>query len=313
MSLKNYLWTEKYRPTKISDCVLPNDIKKSFQNIVASGTMQNLLLTGTAGTGKTTIAKALCDEMGCDTLVINASLDSGIDVIRSQVTQFASSLSMGGNAKVVIFDEADYLNSNSTQPSLRGFIETFHNNCRFIFTCNFKNRLIEPIHSRCTVIDFKIASKDKPILAGQFLKRVCHILDKENITYDKKVVVELVTKHFPDFRRVINELQRYSASGTIDSGILLNVGEASYKELIGNMKDKNFTEVRKWVAKNSDASSTEIFRTLYDTIGESIEPQSIPQVILILADYSYKSGFVSDQEINTLAALVEIMGSSKFR
>lgn len=313
MSLKNSLWTERYRPTKIADCILPSTVKKSFQDIVDSGVMQNLLLTGSAGVGKTTIAKALCDEMGCDSLVINASLDNGIDVIRSQVTQFASSLSMGGNSKVVIFDEADYLNANSAQPALRGFIETFHNNCRFIFTCNFKNRLIEPIHSRCTVIDFKIAAKDKPTLAGQFLKRVCFILDEEKITYDKKVVVELVTKHFPDFRRVINELQRYSVSGTIDSGILINVGEASYKELISNMKDKNFTEVRKWVAKNSDASSTEIFRSLYDMLSESLEPASVPQAILILADYGYKSAFVSDAEINNIAAMVELMGSCRFK
>lgn len=313
MSLKNSMWVEKYRPVRVADCILPVDIKKSFQNIVDSGNMQNLMLTGTAGVGKTTIAKAMCDEMGCDTLVINASLDAGIDVIRSQVTQFASSLSMGGNTKVVIFDEADYLSPNSTQPALRGFIEAFHNNCRFIFTCNFKNRLIEPIHSRCTVIDFKITNKDKPSLAGQFFKRVCFILDEENITYDKKVVVELVTKHFPDFRRIINELQRYSASGTIDSGILLNVGEASYKELIGYMKEKNFNEVRKWVAKNGDASTSEIFGTLYDLLGDYIEPSSIPQVILILADYGYKASFVANQEINTLAALVEIMGSAKFK
>lgn len=313
MSLKNSLWVEKWRPKTVKECVLPPDIKKSFQDIVDSGVMQNLLLTGTAGIGKTSIAKAMCDEMECDTLVVNASLDNGIDVIRSQVTQFASSLSMGGNSKVVIFDEADYLNANSAQPALRGFIETFHNNCRFIFTCNFKNRMIEPIHSRCTVIDFKIANKDKPSLAGQFLKRVCFILDEENVTYDKKVVAELVSKHFPDFRRVIGELQRYSASGTIDSGILLNVSEASYKELIASMKDKNFTEVRKWIAKNGDASSTEIFRTLYDLLTESMESASIPQAILILADYGYKASFVADQEINNIAAMVEIMGSCRFK
>lgn len=313
MSLKNSLWVEKYRPTKVSECILPADIKKDFQSIVDSGTMQNLLLTGTAGIGKTTIAKAMCDEMGCDTLIINASLDNGIDVIRSQVTQFASSLSMGGNSKVVIFDEADYLNPNSTQPSLRGFIESFHNNCRFIFTCNFKNRLIEPIHSRCTTIDFKIANKDKPKLAGQFFKRISTILENEGITYDEKVVVELITKHFPDFRRIINELQRYSSSGTIDSGILLNIGEASYKELFENLKNKNFNEVRKWVAKNSDASASEIFRTLYDMLNNNMVPASIPQAILIFADYGYKDAFCVDKEINITAAMVELMGSCQFK
>lgn len=313
MSLKNSLWVEKYRPAKISECILPTEVKNSFQAIVDSGVMQNLLLTGTAGVGKTTIAKALCNEMGCDSLVINASLDSGIDVIRSQVTQFASSLSMEGNSKVVIFDEADGLNANSVQPALRGFIEAFHNNCRFIFTCNFKNRLIEPIHSRCTVIDFKVSNKDKPVLAGQLFKRVCNILDLENVTYDKKVVAELITKHFPDFRRVINELQRYSASGTIDSGILLNVGEESYKELIKNMKEKNFNEVRKWIAKNSDSSSTELFRTLYDMLADTMKPASIPQAILILADYGYRSAFVADAEINNIAAMVELMSGCEFK
>ena len=312
-SPKNALWVEKWRPRKVADCILPNETKQLFQDIIASGTMQNLLLTGTAGVGKTTVALALADEMGYDAKIINASLDNGIDTIRSEVTTFASRMSLGGNPKVVIFDEADYLNASSAQPALRGFIEAFHNNCRFIFTCNYKNRIIEPIHSRCTTIDFKIANTDKPVVAGQFMKRVCFILDQEGVKYDKKVVAEMVTKHFPDFRRVINELQRYSVGGTIDSGILLNVNESSYKELIEFMKVKNFNDVRKWVAKNSDASSTEVFRTLYDTLGDHIEPASIPQVILILADYSYKSGFVADQEINMLAALVEIMGTSKFK
>lgn len=313
MERKNYVWSEYYRPKLIEDCILPDEVKQSFRDVVSSGVMQNMLLTGTAGIGKTTVALALAEEMGYDTLVINASLENGIDVIRSQVTQFASSLSMGGNPKVVIFDEADYLNPNSTQPSLRGFMQTFTNNCRFIFTCNYKNRLIEPIHSRCTVIDFKVSNKDKPELAGQLFKRVCSILKQEGVEYDKKVVVELITKHFPDFRRIINELQRYSVSGKIDSGILVNVGEESYKELIGNLRDKNFNDVRRWVAQHSDGSATEIFRTLYDTLGEHIQPASLPQLILILADYSYKDCFVADKEINTCAAMIEIMGSCRFK
>lgn len=313
MERKNYVWSEFYRPKSIDECILPDEIKQSFRDVVSSGVLQNMLLTGTAGIGKTTVALALAEEMGYDTLVINASLENGIDVIRSQVTQFASSLSMGGNPKVVIFDEADYLNANSTQPSLRGFMQTFTNNCRFIFTCNYKNRMIEPIHSRCTVIDFKVSNKDKPALAGQLFKRVCSILKQEGVDYDKKVVAELITKHFPDFRRVINELQRYSVSGKIDSGILVNVGEESYKELIGGLKDKSFNNVRKWVAQHSDGSSVEIFRTLYDTLGEHIQPAALPQLILILADYSYKDCFVADKEINTMACFVEIMGSVKFK
>lgn len=307
------MFVEKFRPRTVGDTILPEAMKKSFQDVVDSGVMQNLILTGTAGVGKTTIAKAMCDEMGIDTLVINASLENGIDVIRSRVTQFASSLSLEGNSKVVIFDEADYLNANSTQPALRGFIEEFHNNCRFIFTCNFKNRIIEPIHSRCTTIDFKIAASEKPALAGQMFKRVCGILNEEGVEYDKKVVAELITKYFPDFRRILNELQRYSVSGRIDSGILLNIGEASYKELIGFLKEKSFNDVRKWVALNSDSSSTEVFRTLYDTMGDYLQPASIPQLILVLADYDYRSAFVSDKEINLTACFVEIMSSCKFK
>lgn len=313
MAVKQYIWSEFYRPKTIAECILPTDIKKTFTDIVESGTMQNLLLTGTAGVGKTTVALALAEEMGYDALVINASLDNGIDILRSKVQQFASSRSLSGNPKVVIFDEADYLNANSIQPALRGFIQTFHNNCRFIFTCNYKNRIIEPIHSRLTEVNFKIIAKDKPVLAGQFFKRLIHILTTENIEFDKKVVAELVSKHFPDLRKVLNELQRYSVGGVIDSGILLNIDESSYKELVGYLKDKNFTEVRKWVAKNSDSTSTEILSTLYNMMSEVMEPQSIPQAVMIIADYSYKSAFVSNQEINTTAALVEIMAGVKFK
>jgi DNA polymerase III delta prime subunit len=313
MAVKQYIWSEFYRPKTIAECILPADIKKTFTDIVESGTMQNLLLTGTAGVGKTTVALALAEEMGYDALVINASLDNGIDILRSKVQQFASSRSLSGNPKVVIFDEADYLNANSIQPALRGFIQTFHNNCRFIFTCNYKNRIIEPIHSRLTEVNFKIVAKDKPVLAGQFFKRLIHILTTENIEFDKKVVAELVSKHFPDLRKVLNELQRYSVGGVIDSGILLNIDESSYKELVGYLKDKNFTEVRKWVAKNSDSTSTEILGTLYNMMSDVMEPQSIPQAVMIIADYSYKSAFVSNQEINTTASLVEIMAGVKFK
>lgn len=312
MDPKNYVWSERYRPTLVEDCILPDELKQPFRDIVKSGVMQNMLLAGTSGTGKTTISLALANEMGYDAKIINASLDSGIDVLRSDITTFASRLSLEGKPKVVIFDEADFLSSQTVQPALRGFMQTFTNNCRFIFTCNYKSRIIEAIHSRCAVVEFKIQSKDKPALASQMFKRVCKILKDENVEYDKKVVVELITKHFPDFRRVIEELQRYSVSGTIDSGILLDVTRDAYKNLFAHMKEKNFTEVRKWVALNADASSTEVFRTLFELSSTYMEPKSIPQAILILADYSYKAAFVADQEINMVAAFVEIMASCNF-
>lgn len=312
MSVENMIWVEKYRPKTIDECILPDSIKATFNSIIESGNMQNLLLTGSAGVGKTTIARALTEQMGYDTMVINASLDNGIDTLRTKVQQFASTKSMTGGLKVVIFDEADYLNPNSIQPALRGFIEAFHKNCRFIFTCNYKSRIIEPIHSRCTTIDFKIESKDKPKLAGAFFKRVTHILEAEHVSYDKKVVAELVSKHFPDFRRVLNELQRYSVGGTIDTGILLTLEETTFRELVTHMKDKNFTEVRKWVAKN-DASIDEVFGTLYSSMSDHVDPSSIPQLVLIMADYGYKAAFVSNQEINMAAAFVEMMSAVKFK
>lgn len=311
--IRNSIWVEKYRPKKIEDCILPETTKDTFRNIVASGVMQNLLLKGTSGVGKTTIALALAEEMGYDALVINASLDAGIDVIRSEVTRHASSLSLSGNPKMVIFDEADYLSASSVQPALRGFIEQFHNNCRFIFTCNFENRIIDPIHSRCSVIDFKISGEDKPTIASLMFKRACSILKKEGIEFDKKVVAQLITKHFPDFRRVLNELQRYSVSGKIDSGILLNLSESSFKELLDQLKAKNFNEVRKWVGVNSDMSAAELFRSLYDHSNDYVLPASLPQLIIILADYGYKDAFVTDKEINIMAAMVEIMASIKWK
>ena len=308
-----YLWVEKYRPQTIDECVLPQSMKDTFHEFINSGELPNFLFAGSAGVGKTTVAKALCNEIGAEYLFINGSEESGIDVLRSKIKNFASSVSLTDAKKVVILDEADYLNPNSTQPALRGFIEEFSNNCRFIFTCNFKNRIIEPLHSRCAVVEFKIENKDKPKIAAAFYRRVMDILSQEKIEADSKVVAEVITKYFPDYRRVLNELQRYSVSGKIDSGLLVNVGEASYSELIKHLKSKSFNEVRKWVGKNSDADTTEVFRTLYDKASDVIEAGSIPQLVLILADYQYKAAFVADKEINIMAALTEIMSGVKFK
>lgn len=307
-----YLWVERYRPQTIDDCILPESLKETFKEYIQSGDLPNFLFYGTAGVGKTTVARALCNEIGADYLFINGSDESGIDVLRTKIRSFASSVSLTDSKKVVILDEADYLNPNSTQPALRSFIEEFADNCRFIMTCNFKNRIIEPLHSRCAVVDFKIPSADKADIAARFFKRVINILNNENIEYDKKVVAELVQKHFPDYRRVLNELQRYSVSGKIDSGILVNLSSESYKQLFKLLKDKNFTEVRKWVATNSDGDTVRIFRELYDHSATLIEPASIPQLVLILADYQYKASFVADHELNLMACLTEVMGGCKF-
>ena len=311
--MDQYLWVEKYRPQTIEECILPESMKKTFKEFIDSGELPNFLFTGGAGVGKTTVAKALCNEIGAEYLFINGSEESGIDVLRSKIKNFASSVSLTDSKKVVILDEADYLNPNSTQPALRGFIEEFSNNCRFIFTCNFKNRIIEPLHSRCSVIEFKIENSDKAKIASNFFKRVCTILKTEGITYEPKVVAELVGKHFPDYRRILNELQRYSVSGTIDAGLLVNLGDESYVELVKFMKDKNFTEVRKWVGKNSDTESTELFRKFYDKAVDYIDQGSIPQMVLILAEYQYRAAFVADREINTMAALTEMMSQLKFK
>lgn len=311
--MQEYLWVEKYRPQKIDDCVLPQSLKNTFKEFIASGELPNFLFCGGAGVGKTTVAKALCNEIGAEYLFINGSEESGIDVLRTKIKGFASSVSLTDAKKVIILDEADYLNPNSTQPALRAFIEEFSNNCRFIFTCNYKNRIIDPLHSRCSVIDFKIENNEKQAIAAGFFKRVSNILSQENIEFDQKVVAELITKYFPDYRRILNELQRYSVSGRIDSAILLNVTEESFKELIKNMKDKNFTEVRKWVAKNSDSDSINIFRQLYDSAFTVMETASIPQLVLILADYQYKAAFVADHELNLMAALTEVMAQCKMK
>jgi len=312
-TIEHYLWVEKYRPQTIDECVLPKGIKKTFKDMVQSGESQNLLLSGGAGCGKTTIAKALCSELDTDVIVINCSEDGNIDTLRTRIRDFASSVSISGNKKVVILDEFDYSNAQSTQPALRGFIEEFSDNCRFILTCNFKNRIIEPIHSRCTVVNFLIPNKEKPQLAMGFMERVKYILDEEGIPYEEKVIAELIKKHFPDFRRILNELQRYSIAGSIDVGILTQIGEVDTKKLITAMKEKDFTSVRKWVVENIDNDPTQIFRKIYDGMYDYFEGNSIPKVVLIIAEYQYKSAFVADAEINLTACLVEIMMECDFK
>ena len=307
------LWVEKYRPSKISDTILTDDLKTTFQTFVDEGYIPNLLLSGGPGVGKTTVAKAMLDEIGATYMMINGSEESGIDVLRNKIKNFASTVSMDGNRKFVILDEADYLNPQSTQPALRGFMEEFHKNCGFILTCNFKNRIIEPLHSRCSVVEFKIPTSDKPKLAGQFFKRVTQILTEQNVQFEPKVVAAVVEKHFPDWRRVLNELQRYSASGTIDSGILVNVSETNMNDLVTFLKEKDFKAIRKWVANNMDNDPTQVYRKIYDTLYEQIEPSTVPHLVMAVADYQYKSAFVADQEINMLAFMIEVMTQVKFK
>jgi DNA polymerase III delta prime subunit len=314
--MSDHLWVEKYRPKKIEECILPEETKKTFSNFVKQGELPNIILSGSAGTGKTTVAKALCEELDLDYIVINGS-DEGrhIDTLRNQIKNFASTVSLTGQKshKVVILDEADYMNAESVQPALRNFIETFYKNCRFILTCNFKNKIIDPLHSRCTVIDFAIKNGQKVKTANQLLTRLCDILTIEKIEFDKKVLAELIQKHYPDFRRTINELQRYSVRGKIDSGILFNLTEANYKGLIKALKDKKFNDMRKWVVDNLDKEPSSLFRGVYDFLYENLDSKSIPQAILIIAGYQYKSAFVADQEINMVACLTEIMASCKFK
>jgi len=311
VSKEQFLWVEKYRPHKLDDCILPDDQLKTFREFVATGEIPNMLLCGSAGVGKTTIARAICEELGCDYIIINGSEESGIDVLRTKIREFASSVSFGGKTKVVILDEADYLNPNSTQPALRAFIEEFANNCRFIFTCNFKNRIIAPLHSRTAVIEFKLTKADRPKMAGRFMKRLSDILATENVTFDEKVVAEVLKKHFPDYRRVLNELQRYSVSGTIDEGILVNVQEVNMKELVASLKSKDFKKMRNWVVDNIDNDPNLIFRKIYDTILDEVKYPS--QLVLLLADYQYKAAFAANPEINLVACLAEIMAGMEWK
>ena len=307
------LWVEKYRPSKISECILTDDLKKTFQTFVDEGKIPNLLLTGGPGGGKTTVAKAMLEELGATYMMINGSEESGIDVLRNKIKNFASTVSMDGNRKFVILDEADYLNPQSTQPALRGFIEEFHKNCGFILTCNFKNRIIDPLHSRCSVVEFRIPTTEKPKLAGEFFKRVQTILGEEGVQYQPKAVAGIVEKYFPDWRRVLNELQRYSVSGMIDSGILVNISETNMKDLTTFLKEKDFKSIRKWVANNLDNDPARMYRKVYDALYEDIQPQTVPHLVLATADYSYKSAFVADQEINMLAFMIEIMTQVQFK
>ena len=311
MVMSEFLWVEKYRPQTISDCILPDGLKQTFQEYVDAGEISNMLLCGTAGTGKTTVARALCNELGCDYIVINGSDESGIDVLRTKIRDFASTVSFESKAKVVILDEADYLNPNSTQPALRAFIEEFSGNCRFIFTCNFKNRIIEPLHSRTAVIDFKIDKKDRPEMAQKFMGRMQYILTQEGIPYEQNVLAELLMKHFPDYRRVINELQRYSRSGSIDSGILSNIAEINTKGLIDSLKDKDWKKMRQWVVNNVDNDPQGVYRKVYDALIDKVK--QVPHLVLLIADYQYKSAFVADQEINLTACLTDIMASVEFK
>lgn len=311
----NFLWVEKWRPKKVEDCILPEDTKKTFLDFIKKGEIPNLLLSGPPGIGKTTIAKALCEQLGADYYVINGS-DEGrfLDTVRNQAKNFASTVSLQGNGrhKVIIVDESDNTTAD-VQLLLRANIETFYNNCRFIFTCNYKNKIIEPLHSRCAVIDFTIKGKEKTKLAGSFFKRLQNILDEERIEYDQKVLVEIISKHFPDFRRVLNECQRYAVGGKIDAGILASFSDISVDELIKYLKEKNFTEVRKWVVSNLDNDANLILRRVYDSCYNHLTPQTIPAAVLVIAKYLYQSSFVADQEINLLAALTEIMVDCEFK
>jgi len=308
---QEFLWVEKYRPRTLADCILPADQKKIFQEMLSKGEIQNMLLCGGAGMGKTTIARALCEELQTDYIIINGSEESGIDVLRTKIKQFASTVSFSGKPKVVILDEADYLNPNSTQPALRAFMEEFSSNCRFIFTCNFKNRIIPPLHSRTAVVEFKLPKSEKPRIAAAFFKRVLEILKHENVKADDKVIAKVIEKHFPDYRRILNELQRYSSSGNIDEGILVNMGEINMQELTAALKDKDWKKMRTWVVNNIDNDPQTLFRKFYDTLSDNVV--QVPQLVLLLADYQYKSAFCADQEINLVACLTEIMASVEFK
>ena len=309
--LEEFLWVERYRPKTVADTILTDDLKKTFQRFVDQQNIPNLILSGTAGVGKTTVAKAMCEQLDCDYIVINGSMNGNIDTLRNDISQFASSVSLSGGRKMVILDEADYLNPQSTQPALRNFMEEFSANCGFILTCNFVDRIIEPLHSRCSVVNFRIKKSELPLLAKQFMQRVCGILETESIPFEKPVVAEVIKKHFPDWRRVINELQRYSATGSIDTGILRNFSDDSLTALMKYMKDKNFTAVRKWIGE-SDLEASEFFRAFFDKAENHIAKASIPQLVLHLAKYQYQNSFAADPEINLVACATEIMADCEF-
>ncbi len=309
---KDFLWCEKYRPKTISETILPKALKDTFQKMVETGEIQNMIFSGTPGLGKTTVAKAMCNELGLDYILINGSEEGNIDTLRGKIKQFASTVSLQGGYKVVILDEADYLNPQSTQPALRGFIEEFSDNCRFILTCNFKNRIIEPLHSRCGVYEFNTAKKDMPEVASQFFKRLIQVLEGEGVEHTPQGVADMVSKYAPDWRRTLNEAQRQAVTGAISADVSNN-DNSNITDLIQHLKAKDFKKMRQWVTNNMDVDTSAIFRKLYDTAFEYIEGKSIPQLVLILADYQYKDAFVADKELNTVACLTEIMAQVGFK
>jgi DNA polymerase III delta prime subunit len=310
---EEFLWVEKYRPHKIEDCILPEELKATFQEFVNSGSIPNLILSGTAGVGKTTVARAMLDQISADYIILNGSLNVNKDSLRTDIRNFAATVSFTGGRKYVILDEADYLDANNVQPQLRNFMEEFSSNCGFIFTCNFVNRIIDPLHSRCSVVEFKIGAKEKADLAKQFMLRTGDILTAEGIEYDKKVIAEVIMKHFPDWRRVLNELQRYSVRGKIDSGILASVDNVEIKELVKHLKAREFDAMRKWVGQNASMDVNVLFRKLYDAASAIMKPESIPALVMALADYQYKAAFVVDQEINMAACMTQIMMDCEFK
>lgn len=308
-----FLWVEKYRPQTVQDAILPKHLERTFLQFVESGEIPNLLLCGTAGVGKTTVAKALCEQMGYDWIILNGSSEGDIDTLRTKITNFASTVSFGGGGKVVIYDEADYLTA-VTQPALRNFIEEFSKNCRFIFTCNYKNKIIPALHSRCSVIEFSIPKEEKPALAGNFFKRVTEILNNENVDFEQKIVADVVSKFFPDFRRTLNELQKISIGGRIDAEAANNSGDVEIKAVVDYCKQKDFNKMRKWVADTIHTSDAQdIYRKVYDTMSEYLQPQSIPLVVLKIADYQYKNVHVADQEVNMVAFFTEVMVDCEFQ
>jgi len=309
---EEFLWVEKYRPSRVADCILPQSLRDTFSQLVETGELPNMIFSGGPGIGKTTVARALCNELELDYLMINGSEEGNIDTLRGRIKQFASTVSLQGGYKVVILDEADYLNPQSTQPALRAFIEEFSKNCRFILTCNFKNRIIEPLHSRCSVYEFAIPNEEKPKIAAGFFKRLTQVLDTEKVEYDQKTLATLVEKYFPDWRRVLNECQRYSVSGRIDPGILVNLADENVKNLMSYLKDKDFGKMRRWVADNIDTEPAAIFRKIYDSMADYLKPESVPQVVLILAQYQYYNAFVADHELNMVACMTEIMVSAEW-